>query len=156
MQLQQDGAKPHVQCANQPAFDEQGCQDGWKLQVVTQPANSPDLNWLDLAFFCSLETRVDKQYSLTTAWSVDMMKELVVRKFEAYDAESMEHTYHTWCAVLTMVLKHGGGNDFHVPHTGVRTRQQAGALSMVAKVDRDIVRNTLEVLKDMNERAEQA
>ena len=35
-----------------------GSNDGWNFSITTQPAQSPDFNILDLAFFHSLKVRV--------------------------------------------------------------------------------------------------
>jgi hypothetical protein len=57
--IQQDGASPHVGRGNIEYFNQEGRKDGWKIQVVTQPPQSPDLNVNDLGFFRSLKCRVE-------------------------------------------------------------------------------------------------
>jgi len=53
--IQQDNAPSHV-----PGDDEEFAmavaQIGLDIQLVNQPANSPDLNVLDLGFFASLQS----------------------------------------------------------------------------------------------------
>ena len=53
--IQQDNAPSHV-----PVDDEEFAmavaQIGLDIQLVNQPANSPDLNVLDLGFFASLQS----------------------------------------------------------------------------------------------------
>ncbi|ETV64386.1 hypothetical protein H257_18710 [Aphanomyces astaci] len=50
--IQQDNARPHVE-VDDAAVTAAGCSDGWKIQLVAQPAMSPDFNVLDLGF-CTL------------------------------------------------------------------------------------------------------
>jgi hypothetical protein len=52
--IQQDNAKPHV-APNDRLFCEAAKEDGFDIRLVCQPANSPDLNILDLGFFNSIQ-----------------------------------------------------------------------------------------------------
>jgi hypothetical protein len=57
VKLQQDGAKSHIDPEDeewQEFLHEMGWED--KIELVTQPANSPDTNVNDLAFFNSLQS----------------------------------------------------------------------------------------------------
>lgn len=57
--IQQDNAPSHV-----PAHDEQFAtevaQTGLDIRIMKQPPNSPDMNALDLGFFASLQSLIDK------------------------------------------------------------------------------------------------
>ena len=48
--IQQDNAKPHI-AHNNIEFLEEAIKDGFYIQPVQQPPNSPDMNALDLGFF---------------------------------------------------------------------------------------------------------
>jgi hypothetical protein len=50
--IQQDNARTHID-VNDPEFVAAAQCDGWSIQLTCQPPNSPDLNVLDLGFFCS-------------------------------------------------------------------------------------------------------
>ena len=50
--IQQDNAKTHIPVSD-PMFCEAAMADGWNIRLTCQPPNSPDLNILDLGFFCS-------------------------------------------------------------------------------------------------------
>ena len=52
--IQQDNAKPHLLCSD-PDLLEAAAVDGWSIKLANQPANSPDLNVLDLGFFNSIQ-----------------------------------------------------------------------------------------------------
>ena len=47
--IQQDNAKPHI-AHNDREFLEEAMKDGFNIQLVQQPPNSPDMNVLDLGF----------------------------------------------------------------------------------------------------------
>ena len=53
---QHDGARPHTAKANAKQFAAHGKKKGFDIVVTTQPAQSPDLNCNDLAFFASLQS----------------------------------------------------------------------------------------------------
>ena len=53
--IQQDNAKPHI-LNNDPIFWEAANQDAFKIHLVQQPPNSPDINVLDLGFFRSIQS----------------------------------------------------------------------------------------------------
>ncbi|OWZ24726.1 hypothetical protein PHMEG_000160 [Phytophthora megakarya] len=48
--IQQDNAKPHV-APDDPGVVAEGTEGGWCIQLHCQPANSPDLNCLDVGPF---------------------------------------------------------------------------------------------------------
>ena len=52
---QHDGAKPHVAKQNKQQWASHGKMKGFHIEVTVQPAQSPDLNTNDLAFFSSLQ-----------------------------------------------------------------------------------------------------
>jgi len=50
--IQQDNAKTHIP-VDDPEFVVAAQAEGWDIRLTLQPPNSPDLNILDLGFFCS-------------------------------------------------------------------------------------------------------
>ena len=52
--IQQDNAKPHI-APNDKDFVDEATKDGFNIQLVQQPPNSPDMNVLDLGFFRSIQ-----------------------------------------------------------------------------------------------------
>ena len=49
--VQQDGASPHVGKGNLEYLRQEGRENGWKIKVATQPAQSPGLNVNDFGLF---------------------------------------------------------------------------------------------------------
>lgn len=56
--IQQDNARPHIDPSD-PIFCEAAAQDGFNIQLICQPPNSPDFNVLDLEVFCQYPTVVE-------------------------------------------------------------------------------------------------
>jgi hypothetical protein len=52
--IQQDGASSHIR-PNGPDFAASATTGNWDITLLTQPAQSPDTNHLDLAFFRALQ-----------------------------------------------------------------------------------------------------
>ncbi|XP_074301124.1 uncharacterized protein LOC141632478 [Silene latifolia] len=75
--IQQDNARSHIS-NNDPDFREAASSDGWNIQLVQQPPNSPDLNVLDLGFFRAIQ-------SLQTLTNSYKLNELVVAVKTVFD-----------------------------------------------------------------------
>ena len=58
VKIQHDGATPHKGFDNEEVIAAAGGGHGWTFVFDRQPAQSPDLNILDLGFFHSLKRRV--------------------------------------------------------------------------------------------------
>ena len=59
---------------------------GWNIQLVRQPAQSPDLNVNDLGFFASLKSRVWRERFGRN----DFLVEEVQRLFGGHEPETLE------------------------------------------------------------------
>jgi hypothetical protein len=65
----------------------------WNISLLTQPARSPDLNHLDLSFFCALQT---DQWKKKQAGNVDKLIAQVEEAYNEFDpwANSNSLMYH--------------------------------------------------------------
>ena len=104
---------------------------GWMVKLVTQPAQSPDLNVNDLGFFASLKSRVWGM----KASSIDELVETIFDQYEKYDGDTMERVWQSLFKVYNQTLRLMGDNDLKVEHTGVSRRQRAG--TRVVKYDQE-------------------
>jgi hypothetical protein len=87
---------------------------GWNIDFVAQPANSPDTNTLDLAFFRAIQTL---QYS-KPAKNLD---ELIANVEEAYAELPIDVCRHVWSTaqiIMNSILLSAGGNEYKLPHIG--------------------------------------
>ncbi|KAE9320000.1 hypothetical protein PF001_g5622 [Phytophthora fragariae] len=55
--LQQNNARLHVD-ENDPEVLVAGCSGGWTIKLKNQPAQSPELNCLDLGYFVSIQSAI--------------------------------------------------------------------------------------------------
>ena len=119
--VQQDSATPHTGQSNVNIINLEGRKDGWNIQVIQQPPQSPDLNKLDLCFFWSLQKRSD--HLKWHARTIDDLIAAVHSAYNDYDRHTLDRCHGVWASCVLEVLKQKGGNDYRVPHSGVRRRQ---------------------------------
>ncbi|ETV97361.1 hypothetical protein H310_09696 [Aphanomyces invadans] len=103
--VQHDNAKPHA-------------------VIWTQPANSPDLNILDLGFFNSIQSLQHKM----TAFTVDELIGNVKKAFTDIPAESLENVFYTLQSVMECILETDGSNKYKLKHIGKAAKRRSGDL----------------------------
>lgn len=119
---QHDGARPHTARANTRPFATQSKTRGFRIQVLVQPPQSPDVNIDDLAFFASLQSDV----SLVSKETRRDLLEAVVTCWEAYPLERMTAVWRCLYASYHGILSAAGGNDYE-KHRGSRRQRSAHA-----------------------------
>jgi hypothetical protein len=88
--IQQDNAPSHVP-VNDEEFKTAVARTGLDIQLINQPANSPDLNVLDLGFFNSLQSLTyDRIFR-----NLDELIANVENKFANYDADTLNRVFLT-------------------------------------------------------------
>ena len=80
-----DGATPHTGHGNFEKLKARGEEGGWNIVFEQQPANSQDLNKLDLFFFYSLQQAATKLKG--SSESLDDSVSAVTRAFREYDVD---------------------------------------------------------------------
>ena len=93
------------------------------VKLVTQPAQSPDLNVNDLGFFASLTSRVWGM----NASSIDELVETIFDQYEKYDGDTMERVWQSLFKVYNQTLRLMGDNDVKVEHTGFEAAEGKNA-----------------------------
>ena len=119
-------------------------RQGW-IRVVTQPAQSPDLNWLDLSIFNSLkqESHEIKGHAKT----YEALQESVLNAFRDYDWKALERVYVLQFEVYREIIRNKGSNQYKMPHSGIRSRQNQGLEIADLSVDANEYLNALEALQ---------
>ena len=87
---------------------------GWGISFVHQPANSPDCNTLDLAFFCAIQS-LQYQKSLTN------IDEIIAHVHESFAELPLDICCKVWTTaqiVMNKILIHNGNNNYKLPHIG--------------------------------------
>lgn len=131
--IQHDGAKPHTGLNNEALIAEAGSTDGWSFVMDRQPAQSPDLNILDLGLFHSLKQKVS--HMKIRATNLNQLVEKVKRAYEEYDTQTLDGIWGQLYACWRCILRTEGSNTYAIPHEGGRRRYQEGGTS----VDRTII-----------------
>jgi len=129
IKLQQDGASPHTAGGVIDELEQYGSVDGWKFKIVTQPAQSPDLNINDLSFFRSFKTRVNQIKKNDN--TLDGLYLSVLDAWNNYDSDTLNRMWGLQYACYRAILAQLGGNDYTPPHTGVRNNPQQIDLSII-------------------------
>lgn len=109
--IQQDNAKTHV-TINDEEFQVAASQLGLDIHLMCQPANSPDLNILDLGFFRAIQALQQHVCPRT-------VEELVTAVEEAYDEyppNLVNRVFVTLQSCMQEIMKIGGGNNYKIPH----------------------------------------
>ncbi|GMF34054.1 unnamed protein product [Phytophthora fragariaefolia] len=123
IRLQQDNARPHVD-EDDTLVLSAGCSDGWTITLSNQPAQSPDLNSLDLGFFSSIQSLQCRTVPRTTE---ELIAE-VRRAFNSTTADTLNKTFLTLQLVMRQIMNCGGHNDFRLGHMHKDRLLAAGTL----------------------------
>jgi hypothetical protein len=140
--VQQDGAPSHKGRGNLDYFHREGQKHGWNIKVITQPAQSPDLNINDLAFFRSFKCRVENVKD--GANDLDSLYRAVLRAWNNYDSETLHRIWGVQYACYRKILELNGDNEYQVPHSGIRK----GADLIDLSLDLEVFRQARNLLND--------
>jgi hypothetical protein len=88
----------------------------WTFQLKTQPAQSPDLNMLDLSFFSALKHDLAH---VRYANNVNQLIQNVKAAYQNYDPVSINNQWGHLYDVYRTVLQSFGTNQYKVPHGGL-------------------------------------
>ena len=136
VRIQQDGAKTHFKPDYEPwvelmdHFDTLGLP--YRIKLFTQPANSPDLNILDLGFFNGLQSSC-----LGNPKDDEELKALTIKSYWDYPAPKINRVFLTHMQVQNCILQRAGGNDYRLPHMGKDKLELHGQLPFTIMVDKD-------------------
>jgi hypothetical protein len=133
--IQQDGARPHTGRNVMHAIETFGSTNRWTFKMETQPAQSPDLNILDLGFFHSLKTRV--AHLKHQARNLPELVAKIELAFKEYDYNTLNNVWGHLFACYNSILAANGGNQYNAPHSGVRTRAAGGLEAVNLSIDLD-------------------
>jgi len=146
IQLQHDNATPHS-VTTMPEIKEALVQDGFNMTFDAQPAQSPDMNILDLGYFRSIET-LHFQNDCNT---VQDLLDSVQSSFKSLHVDVLDNTFITLQLVLGKTLEFLGDNCFKPPHINKQKKRKNGHLLpsiscsqiVLAKCDAELVRRGL-------------
>ena len=146
--VQHDGASPHEGRGNDFHLACAGWEHEFKIEFVTQPSPSPDLNKLDLCLFYSMDSQAHVIKGNGT--SIEELIAAVLQQFEEYDSRKLIRAEAILYEVYRNILKSGGSNQYYLSHTNINNRQRRGEdpidliVSWEDRLAGDIARDSLE------------
>lgn len=159
--LQDDGASPHKKILVDPDFLAACTAGGFHFEMRRQPAQSPDLNILDLGFFAHLQ-------AITYHLKCDAdEKELIRRVFRAWNSskpEILNDLFLTLQSIMKCIIEQGGKNDYKFPRLHKDKLKNRGLLPQHLKcnvfemtlLNGHITQLTEQVQREMEEKARDA
>ena len=93
--VQQDGARPHTGQDMEERLNIEGACGFPQIKVITQPAQSPDLNICDLAFFSALATAVRKVRRGKRSFEIEQLVSDVYEALDDYPSAKIEKMWQT-------------------------------------------------------------
>ena len=95
------------------------------IELINQPAQSPDNNICDLGYFNSLQADT---WKMKRGRTIDDLIQNVAIAFVAYDPERLNRIWLTHMSVCDEIIKDGGGNDYDLPHLSKSMLEKQGRL----------------------------
>jgi len=129
---QQDGAPTHINPGDHEWMEtltEMGLDE--KIRLITQPANSPDLNINDLGFFNALQSMC---YCTTPSNELELI-EMVEQNYKDYPCNKINQIWVTTQTAFNNVLDNFGGNKYKMTHMGKEKLEKQGRLPRVIEVN---------------------
>lgn len=135
VKIQHDGARPHTGKGAEAFIAAAGSTDGWRFRFKLQPAQSPDLNILDLGFFHALKNHAAKVKMDTN--NIAQLVDKIKHAFNTYPPDKLDHVWGHFYACMNTILSVDGSNQYKPPHSGARNRHIDGVTSVSRTVDID-------------------
>ena len=117
---------------------------GFKIEVRSQPASSPDFNILDLGFFNAIQALKDKE----SCKDVDALVGAVERAFWNQPKETLDNVFLSLQMVMQESLRVDGGNNYKLKHMGKAKLRKAGLCPTSINCDPELNIRGKKVLKD--------
>jgi hypothetical protein len=133
VKIQQDGSTAHLPEGDEEwneAMDILKRESRINIKLYTQPAQSPDTNINDLAFFRSIQTLY---YEAAPTTEFALIK-AVEDAYWKYPANKLNRMWLTYQSCLNMIIEHEGDNFYSIPHMNKEGLEKTGQLPKVLDV----------------------
>lgn len=132
--IQQDNASSHFR--NDDAVFANAVEvTGLDIKLYFQPANSPDLNVLDLGFFNSLQSTVNKE----TVRNKGELIEKVNMCFDVYPHYKINNVFLSLQKAMEQVILCYGGNNYELQHMNKAQLERTGSLPTSIKASENVL-----------------
>lgn len=124
--VQMDGARAHTGKGNVEKLNAAGALGpAPKVEFVQQPAQSPDLNIMDLCIFASWASRNHKLQKFCSASDTkDLWSNVEETFWQDLDVETINKSWQDFKYICREVVRLKGGNHWTPPHMSPAVRQQ--------------------------------
>ena len=126
--IQQDGAPAHM-LQNDEEFAAAANQQRLNVKLYTQPANSPDLNVLDLGLFRALQSANDEAPE-----EVEDLIQSVLDTYEGYEVENCNFIWLSLQMLMNAIIQEAGNNKYKLGHMNKKKKAREGTLETAVKV----------------------
>ncbi|KAE9323138.1 hypothetical protein PR003_g17043 [Phytophthora rubi] len=123
--IQQDNAPAHIK-PDDPQFTEAAACCGRHVELRFQPANSPDLNVLDLGLFCAIQARQRKK----TARTLDDLIEAITESYWELPARTINVAFLSLQDSMDQCIQQRGDNDYKPRHMKKAKLEREGRLPL--------------------------
>jgi hypothetical protein len=124
IRIQLDNATPH-RAISMEAFYNKANELGLNVRLIFQPAQSPDTNICDLAFFASIQSLYYKKANIRT--NVDLIN--AVRDcFVNYNPNLLNRAFLSLFQNYNCLVLNNGNNKYKTPHMGKEQLERTGML----------------------------
>lgn len=137
IKIQQDNARPHLSADDIVFVTAAAKNAGLDIRLVNQPAQSPDMNILDLGI-CAAVAAAKKKSSPKT---IDYLVGVVEIAFAELDPEKINKCFLSLQQCMIETLKVNGGNDYKQPHMGKGHLARIQALPVSLQVPTTLLKN---------------
>uniref|UniRef100_A0AAW1M2U1 Transposase n=1 Tax=Saponaria officinalis TaxID=3572 RepID=A0AAW1M2U1_SAPOF len=147
----ENNAKPHISPQD---LDFLGVakSDGFDMDLVFQPPNSPDLNILDLGFFRSIQTIQHKKSPKSILQLVDS----VCKAYDEIDNEKLKFVWVSLHGCMNEILRVEGNNSYSIPHIGKKRVQRTELVETKVSPNKECLQKALYALENINADEEQS
>ena len=108
---------------------------------MQQPANSPDMNALDLGIFNSMQSLTDRRSPRTIPELIKGVHE----EFDGYDDVKLNRVFTSLQTCMVEVMNNGGSNKYKIPHLNKNRLERLGQLPTRIPVPPQVYEHALEV-----------
>ena len=129
--IQDDGARPHRTAYFKRHFwghvsriVSSGKMTTGKIVLVQQPAQSPDMNVLDLGVFNAIKSLYRKRVPRGSKGILSCVKEA----WEEFPSYKLNRIFLTQMMIYNCVIENAGGNDYPLPHMSKGKWEKLGKL----------------------------
>lgn len=140
--IQQDNARSHID-KNDVEFCQVAKEDGFDIRLMCQPANSPDMNVLDLGFFNAIQSLQHKEAPKT----IDDLIFAVENAFDTFSSTDSNKIFLTLQTCMIEVMKEKGSINYKTPHIKKDVLQRQGQLPTQMRCERSLVEEVIRYLR---------